>query len=271
MSEITNTGADGEFLFSARLVPAGREGNKVFARSLRPGEEDTGEGVHVGAGEQLIIRPGDLSVSSEEIDSHSPKGVGGYAPIANTVWTWYSIVNEQVGFFQYVFALARRLDAAHSSWESAVEELDEAKNSVGLARRYGLLKALSEAEIAIIALHRAMDMLSGIKSVYGLGLESPDHLENLKPVVRDMRNAFEHINERAQGKINLRGDMDAEAEALTIFNQPDFIDSSILQYRGANLNFYNDVLNALLTSRELVMKVIDLRATPSTGSSSATS
>ena len=258
MTETPNTGTDGDFLFGARLVPAGREGNKVFARSLRPGEEDTGEVVHVGPGEQLIIRPGDLVISSEEIDSHSPKGLGGYAHVANTVWTWYRIVNEQVGFFQYVFALARRLDAAHASWGAAVEELDKAKNGAGLARRHGLFKALSEAEVAIIALHRAMDMLSGINGVYGLNLEIPDHLDNLKPVVRDMRHAFEHIDERAQGRVNSRGTMDAAA--LTIFDQPDFIDSSILLYKGARLDFYNDVLNALLTSRGLVMKVIDLRA-----------
>ena len=38
---------DGDFLFAGRLVPLGRKGNIVYARSLRPGEEDTGEGVHV--------------------------------------------------------------------------------------------------------------------------------------------------------------------------------------------------------------------------------
>ena len=46
----------GELLTYGRLVPDGREGNKVFARALRPGEEDTGEGVDIRAGDQLIIR-----------------------------------------------------------------------------------------------------------------------------------------------------------------------------------------------------------------------
>ena len=76
-----------DLLFYSRLVPDGREGNKVFARSLRLGEEDTGEGVNVRAGEQLIIRAGGLVISSDEIDALSPKGYGGYAPVANTVWT----------------------------------------------------------------------------------------------------------------------------------------------------------------------------------------
>ena len=64
-----------ELLFHSRLVPDGREGNKVFARSLRPGEEDTGQGVHICAGEQLIIRADGLVINSDEIDALSPKGV----------------------------------------------------------------------------------------------------------------------------------------------------------------------------------------------------
>ena len=235
----------------------------MFARSLRPGEEDTGEGVKVGAGEQLVIRAGDLSISTSEIDAQSPAGFGGYAPVANTVWTWYSIVNEQVGFFLYLYALARRLDAAHALWESAIQQRDRAKTQDGLLRRQGYFIALSEAEVAIIALHRGMDMLLRFNGVFPIGLEIPGHLRKLEKVVRDMRHAFEHIDERAQGKINQAGKMDAEA--LTIFDQPDFVDSSILRYRGNELDFDEDVLTALLSCRELVMKVIDLRASAPSG------
>ena len=64
-----------ELLFYGRLVPDGREGNKVYARSLRPGEEDTGEGVNLNAGDELVIRPGGLVINSDEIDALSPKGV----------------------------------------------------------------------------------------------------------------------------------------------------------------------------------------------------
>ena len=122
MSERPATGTEGELIYTCRLVPAGREGNKVFARTLRLGEEDTGEVVNVGAGEQLIILPGDFAIYPSEIDSQSRAGLGGYAPVANTVWTWYSIVNEKVGFFLYVFAMARRLDAAHALWEIAIQQ-----------------------------------------------------------------------------------------------------------------------------------------------------
>ena len=245
-------------LYMNRLVPDGRKGNKVFARSLRPGEADTGEGVNVRAGEQLVIRAGGLVISSNEIDAQSPQGYGGYAPVANTVWTWYSIVGEQVGFFLYFYALARRLDAAHAAWELATRERENASSEGAIAQRIGFFRALSNAEVTIIALNRAMNMLLQFDGVFPLGLEIPDRIRKLEPIVKDMRDAFEHIDERAQGKINIREKMDAEA--LTIFNQPDFVGSSVLHYRGKTLHFHEDVLAALLSCRELVLKAIDLRA-----------
>ena len=103
-----------------------------------------------------------------------------------------------------------------------------------------------------------MNMLLKFNGVFPLSLEIPDSLRKMEPIIKDMRDAFEHIDERAQGKINQRGKMDAEA--LTIFDQPDFIGSSVLHYRGEQLHFYEDVLGALLSCRGLVLKVIDLRA-----------
>ena len=252
---------DGELLTYGRLVPDGREGNKVFARVLLPGEEDTGEGVDIRAGDQLIIRASGLAINSDEIDGQSPKRLGGYAPVANTVWTWYSIVGEQVVYFVYLHSLARRLDAAHAAWDLTIQERDNAKNegaAGAIERRIGFFRALSESEVTIIALHRGMNMLQRFNSVFPLGLEIPDSLKNLEPIVKEMRDAFEHIDERAQGKISQHKQMDAEA--LTIFNQPDFIESSVLHYKGRDLNFYEDVVNSLLICRGLVLEIIQLRA-----------
>ena len=91
----------GEFLTSGRIVPVRREGNKVFVRTLRQGEEDTGEAVNVRAGDRVIFEPGALVIDSRQIDAQSTEGLGGYAPVANTVWTWYRVVGEEVGFFVF--------------------------------------------------------------------------------------------------------------------------------------------------------------------------
>ena len=52
-----SNGDGSDFLYSGRLVEMKREENTVYARSLRRGEEDTGEGVHVGAGEPARTFP----------------------------------------------------------------------------------------------------------------------------------------------------------------------------------------------------------------------
>ena len=89
-------------------------------------------------------------------------------------------------------------------------------------------------------------MLLHFNGVFPLGLEIPDSLQKLAPMFKDMRDAFEHINERAQGKINLRGKEDAEA--LTIFDQPEFIGSSVLHYRGKDLHRLRSAPAELRTS-----------------------
>ena len=248
----------GEFLTSGRIVLDRREGNKVFVRTLRPGEEDSGEGVNIRAGEQLIFEAGALVVDSREIDAQSVKGRGGYAPVANTVWTWYRIVGEQLGFFLFFFSLARRIDAAHALWTLAIEEREKAKEEGAISRRTGFLNALATAEVTIIALHRAMTMVYSLIDKFCPDLEVPDSVQRIRDAVWEMRNAFEHIDERAEGLVGRSKEM--HSEALTIFDQPDFIESSILSYKTYSLNFEEDVLSALLDCREFIMDAIDARA-----------
>lgn len=77
------------FLYSGRIVPIKRESNIVYARTLRRGdEEDTGEVVDLQPGDRLVIPKGEFQVDSRDIDEHfNPKGLGGYRPVANTVWS----------------------------------------------------------------------------------------------------------------------------------------------------------------------------------------
>ena len=248
---------DGDFLFASRLVPLGRKGNIVYARSLRRGEEDTGEGVSLKAGEKIVIPPGELIINSREIDAYyNPAGTGGYAPVANTVWTWYQIAPEELGFFLYFFALARRTDAAHALWASAIQARDDAREAKGIPQRQGSLNALGIAEMAVIALRRCFEMVYGLVEKFSPGLQVPASVDKIRAPVRAIRHAFEHIDERAQGKINQQK---THPDALTIFNQPDFVNSSVLQYKTLTLNLETEVIAALLDCREFIMTAIDNR------------
>ena len=246
------------FLFSGRIVPIRREGNVVYARTLRRGEEDTGEAVRLEAGDRLVIPAGEFVVDSRDIDElYNPKGPGGYRPVANTVWSWYRIAPEQLGFFLFFVALARRTDAAHALWVLAIEARDKALRDDGIPRRLAVFNALAAAEVALVALGRCYRMVTTLVDRYCPELQVPDSVKNTQEAVLEMRNAFEHIDERAEGKV---GGGKSDADALTIFNQPDLVGASILRYKGHSLNFESDVIAALVDSRELIMDAIDARA-----------
>ena len=88
-------------------------------------------------------------------------------------------------------------------------------------------------------------------------MDLPDGLAKTEDAVREMRNAFEHIDERAEAKV---GGGKVDADALTIFNQPDFVSASILRYKTYQLDFESDVITALVACRGLIMDAIDERA-----------
>ena len=252
-----------EPLVLGRLVPVRREGKKVFARTLRYGEEDTGEAVHLEAGDQLIVAKGDFSINSRQIDEQSVPGLGGYAPVANTVYTWYNIIGgETLEFYLFFFSLARRIDAAHSLWTRATQERERGKEEGAIPGRIGYLNALASAEMAIIALHCGISMVATIVDKYCPDLEVPGSVKAISDTVAEMRKGFEHIDERAQGKVGRSGKDDFDA--LTIFDQTDFIESFVLRYKGLTLDFGVEILPALLDSRELIMNVIDFRASSQT-------
>ena len=87
-------------------------------------------------------------------------------------------------------------------------------------------------------------------------------MQRIRDAVWEMRNAFEHIDERAEGRVGSSKVM--RSDALTIFNQPDFVESSVLSYKTYSLNFEEDVLSALLDCREFIMGAIDARASVGT-------
>ena len=258
-----NNQGQGNFLFGGRIVPIRREGNVVYVRTLRRGEEDTGEAVHLEPGDRIAFPAGELVIDSRDIDEYyNPKGIGGYRPIANTVWTWHQIATEQLEFFLFFFSLARRTDAAHALWASAIQARDKAREYGGIPQRQGHFNALAAAEMAIVALGRCYRMVCGLIEKYCPELQVPGSVTKTLEAVQEMRNAFEHIDERAEGKV---GRKQVHPDALTIFDQPDFVESSILRYKDYELNFETDVIAALVDCRELIMDAIDERAKQKAG------
>ena len=228
----------------------------MFARSLRPDEADSGEAVQVPAGKQLVIRSGDLSFSSEEIDARSPEGRGGYAPVADTIWTWYKLMGaKDQSLLMMLLAAARRLDASHVFWSATMDALEESATLEGIERRSTLFRALAMAEVTVISLSRAVEILYRLDERFALGLQIPEEIDSFRDTLRRLRNALEHIDDRAMGEAR-----DGTANsAMSIFFQPLFVDKGVLTYAREGVVFTTGVPVALGYCRQVIMSVIDLR------------
>lgn len=251
---------DGEFLHASRPVLDSIEGKTVYVRSLRYGEELPTEPLVIPAGYEMAMKPGALVINVREIDALSPMGVGGYAPIANTVWTWYQFGVHDQRFLHFIFSFARRLDSAYGLWAQAIQDRDWAKDLTGIQARMGLIRALATAEVAVVALHRAIRMAQILVERYRPDLDPPDSAMAILEPLKQIRDAFEHIDERAEGTSGMSAKHDPDA--WTIFDQPAFFESGELTYKNWSLGFDEDVLAALLDCRELLMKVMS-NAAPS--------
>ena len=253
---LLNLGPDNEILYVGRVVPAGSDKDTVFARSLRPGEDAPREVVNVPAGKKLVFRAGDLSFSSDEIDARSLKGRGGYAPVSDTIWTWYRMVGaEDQSLLMLLLATARRLDATHVFWSATMDALEQSRTLAGIERRSTLFRALAMAEVTVISLSRAVEMLYRLEEEFQLGLQIPEKIRSFRKTLRRMRNALEHIDDRALGEAK-----DGTADsAMSIFIQPHFVDKGMLIYAGEGVLFTTGVPIALGQCREVIMSVIDLR------------
>ena len=111
--------------------------------------------------------------------------------------------------------------------------------------------------MTIIALGRCYRMVFGLVETYCPELSVPDSVSETRAAVRAMRDAFEHIDERAEGKVKIG---EVHPEALTIFDQHEFVDSSMIRYREHELDFELQVIQALVDCRELLIATMDVRA-----------
>ena len=239
-------GANDGLVF-VRVVPAGRDGAKVYGRTLKPGEVDPGVPVtyYPNAGEELHFRPGSVEITIEDVDRMAKPGPDGYATISNTVWTWLIVgVLTAPALFRFLVSASRRLDTAHTLYTQVNVTLGSFSGSYPHQREQAFA-ALGISEVLCVSLSRAVDMLQKIPAQFSINLPLPATITAKALALRDIRNAFEHIEERALG--NVWGKPDADA--LSIFDQTDLLTRGVLTYASHSLDLRSEVLPMLLDAR----------------------
>ena len=239
------------FVVAVRVVPAGREGNTVFGKSLNYGEPDDGQGITLLPGERLVFLPGNLKATMRDVDRNNTPGPDGYASLANTIWTWLQIPpHPDEKLFNYLFAMARRLDTAHDLCSTAISLLNEQPAMSSLPSRAQLFRALGLAELACVALYRAIKMIRDFSSEFSSLVAVPQIMEALFPALEEIRNSFEHIEDRAMGQVRRKPHQDA----ISTFNQAAFT-SGILRYANYSLDLRKAMIPALIAGRQQIFDV----------------
>jgi len=242
-------GAD-DLMIWVRVVPAGKEGLRVYGRSLLPDELDDGRKIVVNRsiGETLHFRPGSVRFSIQDVDRLSKAGPDGYRPITNTIWRWLSLGNpaspEQ---FRYLLAAGRRLDGTHAILMQVSQLMgDESGGFYQFTERF--MRALALSEILAVSLGRTVDLLDGVHSRIGVALPLPTQIDVKKAGIRKLRNAFEHIEDRALGQVNGQ----PHPDAVSVFEQRAFITKGELTYAGFTLGLRDELPQLLLAARDYV-------------------
>jgi hypothetical protein len=218
-----------------RLVPDDYppEGDVVYARSLRPGEPDDGRGVTLAAGQRLGFKRGALVVYLELLDDQLVRESPDYAPLSHTVWSWLSLgAKHREGDPEvlYVMAAARRLDAAAAAWARVTGELEAVRaldvDQIDPTARARLFAIGADLELAVIALRRVIAMVEYAGANIGSSVAIPQLIEANSAHVKAIRDAFEHIDERALG----RAGNAKPPEATGIFKQGRLISDGVVSY-----------------------------------------
>ena len=134
---------DNDMLIKARVIPVGRNGNKIIGKTLTYGETDSGDTITIRPGEKLLFPAGNINISIQDIDRENRLEPDGYAPISNTVWTWLRCGKPaNPNLFRFLFAVARRLDTAHTLCTNAINELGVRPDEPYIQTRARIFKSL---------------------------------------------------------------------------------------------------------------------------------
>jgi hypothetical protein len=127
----------------------------------------------------------------------------GYRPIVEPLWAWAQTVGiPQRQQSLLVLSAARRLDTGHLQVERVRDGIDSLPSLSSPAGREQLYEVLGDAEIALIALNRAITMAAKLSGLYRLPVSFPKIVSEKRSLLDNLRDAYEHVDDRALDRIH---------------------------------------------------------------------
>lgn len=252
-----DVGRRDDLLTWLRLVPDGREGSTVYGRTLCYGEVDNGESIQLRPGDTFALRPGALVLELEAIDEQVAVVFDdGYKSITNTLWTWLSVGVRSVTAeeaMRFLLAAGRRLDESHRMLRLVKSKMADLENTVdGIPQRNLIYEIIGTVEMAVVAMNRALNMTSQLETHFSISTPLPASIFGKLDAIVALRNAYEHIEDRALGLVRGR----AHPDALSIFNFERFFKERVIVYGPYELNLETEAAELLVDARQYLKKVV---------------
>jgi hypothetical protein len=154
---------------------------------------------------------------------------------------------------RYLLAAARRLDTANvllRDVERRRGELDE-EGLAGPSIRRSVFGLVGAVELAVVALGRVCDMIDKAQGLIQATVPVPPMLVSKRIVLNKIRNAYEHIEDRALGQVNRQ----PHPDALTIFDYQELLSHDRITYGTHSLDLANDVPKLIAEARGFLKDV----------------
>lgn len=248
----TLEGADG-YMLSQRVVPVREECGKTIARTLRYGEHDDGRRAHVRPGNEFVLE--EIQVNLDYVDEWEGQGVDGYVPLTPVLFTWMSFGphhsdNER----RYLLAAARRLDQAEALFQR-VNEIRQLEPEGAPAVRRAAFALIGAVELAVVSLGRAVAMCTQTRAAIRSTVPVPTDITSRRVALREIRNAYEHIEDRALGTVQRT----EHPDALTIFNHHEVLVDGVIGYGNHRLDLQSDIPTLIAATRQFLKDVAGRR------------
>lgn len=223
-----------DIMFALRVVPDGRAEAVVYGRTLRFGELDDGRRVHVRPGESLTLAKGSVTVELDAIDAYyrqvDPERPEGSLATALRVWFGLGTC-DSAEMRMLTTAAAYRLDAAQHLLRrgelirSSLQVEGDLAGAQLAAKADELIHLVQEG---IVALARCIALVERGIETSTFAIAMPTEIESHKATIKDVRDAYEHIDERAFGRVGIKGVKDERA--LMIFEHAPLVRSGAIEY-----------------------------------------
>lgn len=98
----------------------------------------------------------------------------GYRPVCDTLWVWGTLLGfPSLEEYRLILSAARRLDSGHRQIERVREGIATSPPEGSIAAREAMHEIIGDAELAVIALDKALDIIVSLSGRYQLTRSMP--------------------------------------------------------------------------------------------------